>query len=139
MGELKKITSGEMTVVKAIGTIIPGELLSALEEFYTYNPTKFIIWDLTEASAIQLKSKYIEQIVKLVSRYKSSRPGGKTAIVAPGDLEFGVSRMLNIHGRCLHFCRQKPCLQLTWRSIGERRKETGNRRSKNIKHTSAGT
>ena len=77
---------------------MPGEILSVLQEFYTHNPTKFIIWDLNDASASQVKQEDIDRIADFVLRYSSTRAGGKTAIVALRDLEFGIGRVFDILG-----------------------------------------
>lgn len=103
MGEIKKVVSGDVTVMKAFGTIIFKELMSVLQEFYTHNPTKFVVWDLTEASAAQIRSTDIDQIINFVSQYSRLRIGGKTAIVAPRDLEFGIGRMIDISAEIKEF------------------------------------
>ncbi len=98
MGSIKKYVFEDITIIKAVGPLIQNEIISILEDLYTHSPTKFIIWDLVEASAKYLTSKHIHQIADFVAQYKDKRAGGKTALVASGDLEFGISRMMNILG-----------------------------------------
>lgn len=98
MGSITKYIFSDVTVMKAVGTITHSEIISVLEEFYTHNPTKLIIWDLLEASAELITSEYAKIIADFVLRFSGTRVGGKTAIVASRDLEFGVGRMFDILG-----------------------------------------
>ena len=96
MGEIKTVVQGDLTMMKAIGSISLNEVIDALEEFYSSNTTKLVAWDLTSTSAAQLNTADIEQIAKFVRSNSHVRAGGRTAIIAPNDLEFGIGRMLDV-------------------------------------------
>lgn len=98
MGSITKYIYNDVTIMKAVGTITHIEIVSVLQEFYTHNPTKLVIWDLVEASAELITSEYAKKISDFVLGYRGSRTGGKTAIVVSGDLDFGIGRMFEILG-----------------------------------------
>lgn len=95
MCEIKKVVSGDLTLITIFGDIDFQTLMEVMQEFYTENPTKNAIWDLSSASAEQIGSTEIEYIANFVSGYAQTRIGGRTALVAQEDLEFGVCRMID--------------------------------------------
>ena len=48
--------------------------------------------------ARQFTFKNVSRIANYVTWFKESREGGKTAIVSPRDLEFGIGRMFDTFG-----------------------------------------
>lgn len=96
MAEIKTVVSGDLTIRKITGAITAAELLKAVRQFYAGHITKNVMWDISESSLGQLTSEHIRSIAELVHMYAEARIGGKTAIVAPADLEYGISRMLSI-------------------------------------------
>lgn len=97
MAEIKTFISGELTLKKIIGEVTADELMNALRQFYTGRITKNVVWDLTNGSAGQLMPINIEHIAELVLRHAHVRIGGKAAIVAPNDLNYGICRMFNTY------------------------------------------
>lgn len=93
MAEIKTIISDDMTIRKVIGAPDVDELIVAVKEYYAGRPTKYILWDLSMASAKNLASNDIKYLVELVKTYADIRTGGKTAVIAPFDLEYGMTRM----------------------------------------------
>ena len=82
MSEIKSAVSGRVTLQKVHGILTFEELLNALQQFYAGTPTSDVVWDFSAASLEQLRFADIE------------RTGGKTAIVAPDDLGFGIGRVI---------------------------------------------
>ncbi len=97
MAEIKTFISGELTLKKIVGEVTADELMNALRQFYTGRITKNVIWDLTNGSAGQLMPINIEHVAELVLRHAHVRIGGKAAIVAPNDLNYGICRMFNTY------------------------------------------
>lgn len=97
MAEINTFISGELTIKKIIGEVTADELMNALRQFYTGHITKNVVWDLTNGSAGKLMPINIEHIAELVLQHAHVRIGGKAAIVAPNDLNYGMSRMFNTY------------------------------------------
>jgi len=55
-------------------------------------PTKKVLWDLMEASTGSLLPDQLNQIANLSLENEDVMKGGKTAVVAPQDIEFGLAR-----------------------------------------------
>lgn len=68
--------------------------MEVLESFYK-NPTKNILLDFShrEEASLILTSEDLAKLFNRLTTKKGNRPAGKTAIVAPDDLRFGMSRM----------------------------------------------
>ena len=95
MGEILTTLSGVFTIRKIIGAISADELVDAVRDYYSGRITKYVVWDLTQGSVRQLTAADMKRIAETVRERAHPRAGGKTAIVAPTDLEFGMCRMLN--------------------------------------------
>ena len=96
MGNVEKeIIRGEnLTVYTAHGEIAREDVKNAISDFYTYGPvTKNVMWDLTHAQLGDISSEDVKQIATVPRQSLEPRTEGKTAIVAPDDLAFGLSRM----------------------------------------------
>jgi hypothetical protein len=104
--------------------IVKGEL--SYDEIYqkvmTYNesgPTKFILWDLTDASLSSLQAYQVGSLAQLTRQYSSLRKGGKTVLVVSSDLGFGLGRMFDTHHDILasdipHMTFKNKELALKW-------------------------
>ena len=94
MAEINTIVTDDLTVKRFIGSLISDEIVSDMQAFYAVNPTKNVLWDLSKASFQQLSSEHIRQFAKIIELRAHLRYGGKTAIYAPDDLQYGYCRML---------------------------------------------
>ncbi|MFC1670761.1 hypothetical protein ACFL20_10255 [Spirochaetota bacterium] len=79
-----------------IGVTAAEEIIDAIKNFYKSENMLNVLWDLSKSNFDSLRPTDIESIVAIQSKYKDIRKGGKTAIVAPEDLHFGLSRMYQI-------------------------------------------
>jgi hypothetical protein len=69
------------------------EAMAEVENFYK-QPTKNVMWDLSNVSELNFSSEEVRKIAGFNQRLESlSRINGKTAIVAPQDLIFGIGKM----------------------------------------------
>lgn len=83
-----------LTVYTARGTISGEEVKDVIMDFYEHGPiTRNVLWDLTLAVLTGLSTEDIRSISHVPRKSLELREGGKTAIVAPDDLAFGLSRM----------------------------------------------
>ncbi len=83
----------KLTVFKVTGVLLYDKAISAVKSFYEGQPTENVLWDLTDITGAQLTSEQVEKIANLNLRSESVRSKGKTALVAPKDEVFGLSRM----------------------------------------------
>ena len=86
--------SKNLTILTPSGKIIFAEAIKVLESFYQ-NPTRNLLLDFSRRDKIPLilTAEEMAKLFKHLSTKKENRPAGKTAIVAPDDLRFGMSRM----------------------------------------------
>lgn len=89
--------SKHLATFVATGDLTPEEIRKALESFYKGEnspPTRNVLWDLSDARLRGFSVAEAQKIVNIVKENQKTRSGGKTAIIAPHDLEFGIARML---------------------------------------------
>lgn len=121
MAEIKSAVSGKVTLQKVVGILTFEELLQALKQFYAGNPTQDVVWDLSTASLKQLQFTDLQCIAEFVMQYADKRTGGKTAIVAPDDLGFGMGRTVD----SLAECKDAPIATHTFRQLADALKWIG--------------
>jgi hypothetical protein len=86
----------QLTINKVMGEVSFEEAMATLNAFYSGNPTLNVIWDLTEGTIRALSSEQLEMIADALAPASKKRMGGKTAGVAPADIDFGMARMFGI-------------------------------------------
>jgi hypothetical protein len=86
----------QLTIHTVTGEVSFEEAMATLNAFYSDNPTLNVIWDLTEGTIRALSSAHLEKIMDFISPASKKRTGGKTAGVAPADIDFGLARMFQI-------------------------------------------
>ena len=92
------ISQGQITLHTASGRIDRPEVLAALDEFYTDDSLpSLVLWDFSNVDEVALTAADVEIIARYPLKYRSSGQlkGGRRAILAPTDLGFGLSRMLD--------------------------------------------
>ena len=99
MERIETTIIGSTTIRKIYGAFSYDELIAALQDCYTGSKTIDWIWDLSEASAKQMTSADMQRLASFASANAHDRPKGKTAIVVPTDLGFGMGRMLETYGQ----------------------------------------
>jgi hypothetical protein len=76
------------------------------------------LWDVRQAKLTNLKSSDMESITALIGQYThrfEERKGGKSAVVASSDLQYGLSRVLGAFYEIEDF----PIQLQTFRQIDE--------------------
>ena len=85
--------SVETTLNILEGEVTFKELVEAITTVYANSPTKNSIWDLTNGTVEKLTGDDIRSVTELAKNYNHLREGGKTAWVAPKDIDFAYCRM----------------------------------------------
>lgn len=96
MLEITVDSEHELTVYRCSGRMKEEELTHILQSFYSGTPTLNILWDYSDASLEGISSEYVRQIHARVLKLGFARQGGKSAIVATKELEYGLARMFQI-------------------------------------------
>lgn len=89
-------TQKNLTVFTVIGEVDAEEIKNEIRKFYEGEVTKYILWELSESDVSKLTSSDVQNIASTPLKYSKKRIGGKTVIVAPKDISFGLSRMYEI-------------------------------------------
>lgn len=96
MGTIEKHVYPEksLTVLSVKGAVSADEFSRIIREFYDEGPlTVKVLCDLTDSALDHLRSEEVVGISRTPRYMPESRIRGKTAIVAPSDLAFGLARM----------------------------------------------
>ena len=97
MGEIETFLDKQkdITVHTVTGEITAEELILKIEEYYSGESTKSILWDFTEASLEKITPGQVREIAEFTKERSEIRRGGKTALVFGSDLGFGLGRMFD--------------------------------------------
>lgn len=83
----------DLTVLTVAGKISANEIITVLEEFYRGEFTANLLWDCTEADLSQLTRAQLQEVLTSSKQHSRLRQEGKTALVMPDDLGYGIGRM----------------------------------------------
>jgi len=86
--------SRQLTVVTGKGDISFDDVRNTIVGFYEGSYTLYVLWDLRNATAREISTTQVSQIATLIQQFGGVQKGIRTAIVAPLDVTFGLSRML---------------------------------------------
>lgn len=96
MGSVEKFLVSEeaLTIYVARGILSRDEIKQAISDFYLQGPvTRNVLWDFSAAELSAITSEDVCLIANIPKKSAHLRTGGKTAIYAPNDLTYGLSRM----------------------------------------------
>ena len=88
--------SKDLTIIGFSGKVTVDEIVDAIEDYYRGDITTNLIWDYTSADLTVITSDQLQHISSVAQSYAPLRKGGKTAIVMPDELGFGIGRMYEI-------------------------------------------
>lgn len=83
------------TLQECTGLVTNKELLDTAQSFFGGSHTRYVIWDFSVAQMINISPETIQKLVAIWLKQKARRRGGKTAVVAPADLEYSFSNILD--------------------------------------------
>jgi len=86
-------SESDLTVFTVVGEVTTSDARNAIQKFYEGNVTLNVLWDLTKSDVSKLSADDVHSIAHTPRKYAEMRKGGKTAIVAPTDIAFGLTRM----------------------------------------------
>ena len=86
----------KITTAIGRGRVTASDLLAALHAFYDNAPTLLVHCDISDADLGSLSTEELSRIVQFTERRAEVRRGGKTAISATRNLEYGMARMYEI-------------------------------------------
>jgi hypothetical protein len=90
----KKIDpENDLTVFTTTGKVSAGELVVAIRDFYENAVTSNVFWDFSGSDLSEIRVSDVTRIANLSAEYLDKRTSGKTAIVGPDDLSYGLVRM----------------------------------------------
>jgi len=97
------------------GMLTCEDIIHSLEEFFKHGVTPHLLWDFTSADLSGITQKDMEEIITVAKSYAHLRKNGKTALLVPKDLSFGLSRMYET----LSEIREHPILHRLFRDMGK--------------------
>lgn len=90
---VKIIKEQDLTVFFVVGELKHVEQMEAIKSFYEGEPTSKTIWDFSACQGSRGNQNDIQKILSYAISMKDRRLPGKTAILAPADVDFGLARM----------------------------------------------
>jgi len=81
------------TIQDCSGCITTEELFETAKSFFGASHTPYVIWDFSFAHMINITPQTFQKLVSIWIKQRARRGGGKTAIIAPVDLEYSFSKM----------------------------------------------
>jgi hypothetical protein len=83
----------DLTIHDVTGPVSEEEMYNALENFYLKEPTKLLLWDMSETDVSHVTSDILQKFIRRSVELGLSRQGGRTAVFASEDLQYGLARM----------------------------------------------
>lgn len=83
----------DLTLHSIKGEATRDELIRIIENYQSEKPLRYVIWDFSEADVSNLSDEDLRSILAVGKKLAEYRKGGKTALVVPHDLSFGLGRM----------------------------------------------
>lgn len=83
----------DLTIHEVTGPASETEMHEALENFYKEQPTALLLWDMSESDVSHVTPDILHRFIKKSAKLGECRQEGRTAIIAPEDLQYGLARM----------------------------------------------
>ncbi len=92
-----KITRDEdqdLTIHVVTGPVSEEEMYDTLCNFYKRNPTALLLWDMSQSDVSHVTPDILQRFIRKSTELEVYRQGGgRTAVIAPEDLQYGLARM----------------------------------------------
>jgi hypothetical protein len=85
-----------LSIYTCRGQLSVDEIMKTVKSIYDGIPSRNIIWDLAESDVSGITADEVRDLARGVKKLAHSREGGKTAIVSPKDISYGIGRMYQI-------------------------------------------
>jgi hypothetical protein len=86
----------ELTLCTVIGSMTPDQIQSQIHRNLTNHPTRYVMWDVRGGSLTEISRADWLNMLRASEPHVHGRAGGKSAIVAAADVDFGLSRMFEL-------------------------------------------
>jgi hypothetical protein len=83
----------QLTTHTVIGEVSFEKGMTTLKQFWEGQTKRNVLWDFRNASLVRVSSQEAEAIMDYIKHYSGKCSVDKTALVASGDLEYGMLRM----------------------------------------------
>jgi len=94
--DVERIGDEDLTVFTASGELTFAEQMGVLRAFYEDHPTRKVIWDFSRITGRRISREQLLEILSYTREQSGRRDGGRTALVAASELDFGLARMVAI-------------------------------------------
>ena len=93
MIEVRAEKGADLTIFTSRGKLTAGELEAKIRAFYESGPTALVLWDFSDADISALSTAEIQALAQLTGSLSRQRTRGRTALIAPEALTYGLGRM----------------------------------------------
>ena len=83
----------DTTLLVVTGTVTSEDVIRGLRDFYATTCTANALWDFSGSNLQDARLEQLAAVLAAAKAYGHLRQGGKTALVVPSDLGFGLARM----------------------------------------------
>ena len=88
--------SRQLTTFEATGDMTDTEAISALESFYTTNPTLYSIWDMRDIAPRAFPINQIQDVLTVARMHGATRSGGKTAFIVTEEMGLELLKIIQL-------------------------------------------
>lgn len=86
----------DLTINEIAGPVSEEEMYLALTGPDDHEPTRLLLWDMSRAEVAHVTPDILRKFVGKAAELGAGRQDGRTAVVAPDDLQFGLARMSEV-------------------------------------------
>lgn len=86
----------DLTVFKIVGEMTFSEVSEQTRIFFENKPSKLALWDFTLGTVAHLSSQEMREIAKQGAAFSTRIEGARGAILAPKDIDYGMSRVFQV-------------------------------------------
>ncbi|MBD3391639.1 MAG: hypothetical protein GF418_06285 [Chitinivibrionales bacterium] len=88
----------DLSILTATGVVTNEQMFAAQNDLYAETPTLLHLWDMTRASLERITVEGVREFAEKATTLGKARKGGRTAVVAGTDLQYGLARMSEAFG-----------------------------------------
>lgn len=93
----------DLTIFTVVGEKTFDEVSDQTLTFLSGKPSKLTLWDFTSGTVSRLSSQELNEIAKQGEAISSRIENGKAAILAPKDIDYGISRIFQVFSKIENF------------------------------------
>ncbi len=86
----------DLTIFTVVGEATFDELWDQTRVLFKGKLSKLVLWDFTAATAAGVSSQELKEIARRGGTILSRVAGGKGAILAPKDIDYGIGRIFQV-------------------------------------------